>query len=255
MPAVLPVRARILVAVALLATACSKGSPTSVPLPLTTATTAVTATTATTAAAGTVVHPATGSPFPGIWPFATQAEVDGYAAGTDPTYRDPVATAWAFATTYLGMPNPATFGFTSTGPGAGDVGLGPRNSERVTFTVSVRQLGVQGAAGPWTVVGAASPDIVVASPGQGDRVASPAHLAGRAVAFEGTVNVTVREDGMVAAQSLGKGPVTGGGDQLRPFSGDVAFRAPSKPAGAVAFVELSAADGQVRKATVVRVRF
>ena len=49
--------------------------------------------------------------------------------------------------------------------------------------------------------------------------------------------------------------MTGGGDQLRPFSGDVAFRAPSKPAGAITLVELSAADGAVRKATVVRVRF
>jgi hypothetical protein len=60
---------------------------------------------------------------------------------------------------------------------------------------------------------------------------------------------------MTAAQSLGTGVVTGGGDQLRPFAGDVAFRAPSKPAGAVSFVERSAADGAIRKATVVRVRF
>jgi hypothetical protein len=50
--------------------------------------------------------------------------------------------------------------------------------------------------------------------------------------------------------------VTGGGDQLRAFAGDVGFRAPSRPAGAVAFVEVSAADGQgILTATVVRVRF
>lgn len=42
---------------------------------------------------------------------------------------------------------------------------------------------------------------------------------------------------------------------LRPFSGDIAFRAPSKPAGALVFTDLSAADGQVLRATVVRVRF
>jgi hypothetical protein len=201
--------------------------------------------------------------FAGIWPFATKAELDGYAAGTDKTYRDPVATARDFAAKYVGMDNPLTFGFTSTGTGAGEVAVGPRYAEgqtplanpRPTFTVALRQLGAQDAAGPWTVVGATAPEIVVAVPGPGDRVASPARLSGQALAFEGTVNVTVREDGMVAAQSLGKGTVMGGGDQLRPFSGDVVFRAPSKPAGAITFVELSAADGAIRKATVVRVRF
>jgi hypothetical protein len=201
--------------------------------------------------------------FAGIWPFASKPELDAYAAGTDKTYRDPVATARDFATRYVGMDDPVTFGFTATGPGAGDVAVGPRYLEghtpapnpRPTFTVAVRQLGAQDATGPWTVVGASAPDIVVATPGSGDRIASPVPLSGQAQAFEGTVGVTVREDGMLAAQSLGRGIVTGGGDQLRGFSGDVAFRAPSKPAGAITFVELSAADGHVVKATVVRVRF
>jgi hypothetical protein len=204
------------------------------------------------------------SAFSGIWPFASKAELDAYAAGTDKTYRDPVATARDFANRYVGMDNAVTFGFTASGPGAGEVPVGPRYGEghtplpnpRATFTVALRQLGAQDATGPWTVVGASSPDIVVATPGPGDRIASPVRLTGRAVAFEGTVNVTVREDGMPAARSLGKGVVTGGGDQLRAFSGDVAFGAPSKAAGAVTLVELSAADGQgIVKATVVRVRF
>jgi hypothetical protein len=201
--------------------------------------------------------------FPGIWPFATKADLDAYAAGTDKAFRDPVATARDFAATYVGMDNPLTFGFTSTGTGAGEVPVGPRYAEghtplanpRPTFTVALRQLGAQDPTGPWTVVGATSPEVVVVVPGPGDRVVSPARLSGQAQAFEGTVNVTVREDGMVAAQSLGKGIVTGGGDQLRPLSGDVVFRTPSKGAGAITFVELSAADGAVRKATVVRVRF
>jgi hypothetical protein len=174
-----------------------------------------------------------------------------------------VATARDFAVRYVGMDNPVTSGFTATGPGSGEVGVGPRYSEghttlaspRATFIVALRQLGAQDATGPWTAVGASSPDIVVVTPGPGDRLGSPAHLTGRAVAFEGTVNVTLREDAMTATQSLGTGVVTGGGDQLRPFAGDVAFRAPSKPAGAVSFVERSAADGAIVKATVVRVRF
>ncbi|HEX3623725.1 MAG TPA: GerMN domain-containing protein [Acidimicrobiales bacterium] len=207
--------------------------------------------------------PADPAAFAGIWPFATKAELDAYAGGRETTYRDPVATARDFAARYLGMDNPVTFAFSATGAGAGDVPIGPRYLEgrtpvptpRATFTVAVRQLGSQGPTGPWTVVGASADDIVVAVPGPGDRVTAPVQLSGEALAFEGAVNVTVREDGMLAAQSLGTGTVTGGGDQRRPFSGAVAYRAPSKPAGAVAFVELSAADGHVTKAAVVRVGF
>lgn len=220
-------------------------------------------TTSTGRSSPSTTAPPTTTAFPGIWPFATKAALDAYTAGADKTFRDPVATAQGFATTYLGMDNPVTFPFSATGPGAGDVGVGPRYSEGHTtianpqarFTVVLRQLGTQGTTGPWVVIGAASPEIVVVTPGVGAKVASPLRTTGQALAFEGAVSVTVREDGMVAAQSLGKGTVTGGGDQLRAFSGDVKFRAPTKPAGAVAYVELSAADGHVVKATVVRVRF
>jgi hypothetical protein len=203
--------------------------------------------------------------FPGIWPFATRAELDAYAAGSDRTFRDPVATAREFAARYLGMADPVTFAFRPGGtPGSGGVPVGPRYSEghtplpdpRPTFTVDVRQMARQDASGPWTVTGAASPEIVATTPMAGARVTSPARVAGSAHAFEGNVAVQVREDGMTAGASLGKGAVTGGGDQLRPFSGQITFRAPSKPAGAVVFTELSAADGQgVLRATVVRIRF
>ena len=204
------------------------------------------------------------STFPGIWPFATRAELDAYAAGTDRTFRDPVATAREFATRYLGMESPATFAFRSTGTGSGEVPVGFRIGEgrttvanpQPTSTVVLRQLGAQDASGPWTVVGATSPNIVVTTPRSGDKASSPVRVTGQAHAFEGTVQVQVREDGMLAGQSLGRGIVTGGGDALRPFSGDVTFRAPTKPAGAVVLFEVSAADGQgTLRAAVVRVRF
>ena len=202
--------------------------------------------------------------FSGIWPFATKAELDAYAAGTDRTYRDPVSTARQFAIRYLGMESPASFDFQAGGPGEGEVPMGfgvgegrtPIRNPQPTFTVVLRQLGPQGSSGPWTVVAVASPNIVVAKPGPLDTVTSPVRVTGQAHAFEGTVNVEVREDGMLAGQSLGKGFVTGGGDMLRPFTGDVTFRAPTKPAGAVVFTEISQADGQsVLRASVVKVRF
>ena len=202
--------------------------------------------------------------FAGIWPFATKAELDAYAAGSDRTFRDPVATAREFATRYLGMQDPVNFAFRAGGPGEGEVPIGFRFGEgrtplpnpQPTFTVVLRQLGAQGSTGAWTVVAVTSPNIVVARPGPLDRVTSPVRVTGQAHAFEGNVNVEVREDGMLAGQALGRGAVTGGGDTLRPFSGDIAFRSPSKPAGAVVFVERSAADGQtILRAAVVRVRF
>lgn len=208
-----------------------------------------------------VVAPET---FPGVWPFASRAELEGYELSADRLYRDPVVTAREFASRYIGMDNPLTFGSRSTGSGRAEVEVGPRYGEgrtplaapRATFVVSVRQLGHQDPSGAWDVVGAASPDIVTTIPAAGVRVRSPVGVAGSAHTFEGNVLVQVREDGMLAGQSLGKGAVTGGGDELRPFRGDVEFRAPAKAAGALVYEEISAADGQgILRATVVRVRF
>ncbi|HET7722912.1 MAG TPA: hypothetical protein VFK43_23285, partial [Acidimicrobiales bacterium] len=68
--------------------------------------------------------------------------------------------------------------------------------------------------------------------------------------------VQIREDGMLAGQSLGKGFVTGGGDMKRPYSGDITFRSPTKPGGAILYTELSAADGQnIMQVAAIKVRF
>ena len=201
--------------------------------------------------------------FAGIWPFASAAEVAAYDAGKDQAYRDPVATARAFAATYVGMTDPAVFGFRSTATGAGEVPVGFRVGEggapvanpQPTTVVQVRQLGPQGPSGPWTVTGATAATIEVDGPGPSAPITSPVAVSGRAQAFEGTVNVEVREDGMTAGQSLGTGVVTGRGDALGPFQGRITFRSPTKPAGAVVFTERSAATGgtPVLRATVVRV--
>ena len=211
-----------------------------------------------------VRQPGAGAAFAGIWPFATKAELDAYAAGSDRTFRDPVATAREFAVRYLGMADPVSFAFRGTGAGAGEVPMGFRYGEgrtpvanpQATFTVLVGQLGAKDSTGPWTVVGATSPNIAVSTPTAGQQIGSPVRVSGQAHAFEGTVNVEAREDGMLAGQSLGRGFVTGGGDALRPFTGEITFRRPSKPAGAIVFTETSAADGQsILRAAVVRVRF
>lgn len=199
--------------------------------------------------------------FGGIWPFASAAEVRAYEAGADQAFRDPVATARAFAERYLGITGAVLFDLRPTGNGAAEVpvgfrGEGGRPATLPTTVVQVRQLGTLGTSGAWTVVGATSPDIEVDVPAAAARVASPVALAGRARAFEGTVQVEVREDGMAFGQSLGSTFVTGRGDGvLGPFTGSVSYRRPSKPAGAVVFFERSQADGAstVLRAVAVRV--
>jgi hypothetical protein len=203
--------------------------------------------------------------FPGIWPFTSQAEADAYTGGGDTVFRDAIGTAREFARRYVGMVEPVAVGGATPSGGAVEVRIGfgtgeggrPLQDPRPTMTVRLQRVGdADGDRDPWTVVGATSEQIVVDAPEGLDGVTSPLPVAGRAHTFEGNVAVEVREDGMVAGQSLGTGFVTGGGDALRPFSGRVAFRAPAKPAGSVLFYEASPADGQgVLRATVVRVRF
>lgn len=180
--------------------------------------------------------------FPGIYPFTTQAELDAYASGPDQTYRDPVRTARDFAVRYLGFTTPELVdeGFQAGDPGGGEVPIGVRVGGRffAATTVIVRQLGPQGASGPWTVIAASSPRIEVDTPDPLQRISSPVSVTGRAEAFEGTVNIEVREDGMLAGQSLGTGFVTASGTP-GPFSGQVTFRSPSKPGGAVLFQDRS----------------
>ncbi len=204
-----------------------------------------------------------GGVFDGIWPFSSEADVGAYLTRGDNAYADPVVTAADFAERYLGIVKPVTIGpATADGVlrevkvGFGTTeGGGPLPDPKPTMSVFVRDVDASESAA-WTVVRADAVDIVVARPSSGQRISSPAQLSGTALAFEGNVNVEVREDGMVAGQFLGEGHVTGGGGPAAPFSGTISFTTPSKPAGAVVFFERSAADGQgVLRATVVRVAF
>jgi len=202
--------------------------------------------------------------FPGIWPFTSQADMNAYFSGADRTFTNPTETARQFAIRYVGMTEPATFGppTVATG-GLLEVKVGIQFGEggtpiepRATMSVFLRSGGADGDLGPWTVVSATSPEIVVESPAGGARVSSPVTVRGRNNTFEGNSQVEVREDGMLVGQSLGKGFVTGGMGQLTPFSGSIDFRPPTKPAGAMVFFERSMADGQgILRATVVRVAF
>jgi hypothetical protein len=170
-------------------------------------------------------------------------------ASSDLRFDDPVEAARAFAVDFVEFTDPVVGEFMQGDARSGEIEVRPRPDGPVTI-VFVRQLS---GTDTWWVLGAATADIVVDVPAAGATISSPVELRGSALAFEGTVNVEVRQDG--THEPLGTGFVTGGGDILRPFAGEVEFSTPTERFGAVVFREFSEEDGRVLDATVVRVAF
>lgn len=164
-------------------------------------------------------------------------------------YHDPVDAARGFAVDFVGFTDPLVGEFARGDARSGEVQVRPAARGPVT-TVFVRQLGTDGT---WWVLGSATANIAIDSPGSGDAIASPVAVSGNALAWEGVVNVEIREDG--SRQPLGTGVVTGGGDTMRPFAGEIEYSTPTADRGAVLFVSHSAMDGRVWQAAVVRVSF
>jgi hypothetical protein len=164
-------------------------------------------------------------------------------------FPDPVQAARAFAVDFVGFTDPLVGEFMQGDARSGEVEVRPTADGPVT-TVFLRQL-TPGQS--WWVLGAATANISTDAPGPGDTITSPVTVSGSALAFEGTVNVEVRQDG--TRQPLGTGVVTGGGDVLRPFSGQIEFSTPTAEYGAVVFLTHSEQDGRVWEAGVIRVRF
>ena len=164
-------------------------------------------------------------------------------------YATPVAAATGFATDYLHMVGPIAGGFRQGDSRSGEVPMQPSTDGPVT-TVLVRQLG---ADGTWWVLGAAATSITLSTPTWNAVVASPVTVRGMSVAFEGTVQVQVRADDTAAP--VGQDSVIGGSTSMGPFSGSVAFVQPKSGSGAIVLLTISAKDGSIREATVVRVRF
>ncbi len=170
--------------------------------------------------------------------------------GSSTRYTDPVAAATGFATDFVGFVDPVVGTFQQGDSRSGEVSIRARAQGPVT-TVFVRQLGDDGS---WWVLGSATPNIQVTTPAALATISSPATLTGTSTAFEATVNVQVREDGN--ATPIGKGFVMGGANGVTgAFDGTVTFTQPSAQSGAVVFMTLSAEDGRVSEAGVVRVKF
>ena len=209
-------------------------------LPTTTTTTSTSTT--TTAAPTTSTAPTTTSSA-----VDTRTAVFPTSAGTE-RFGDAIAVATAFAEDYLGMTDPVVGELRAGDSRSGEVPVQPTDDGPET-TVLVRQL----EDDSWWVLGATTEGIVVDEPPALAVITSPVAVRGQAHAFEGNVVVEVRADD--AAEPLGRGNVTGGGDQLRPFDGEITFAEPQAEHGALVFLIPSAEDGATWAAAVLRISF
>ncbi|MFM7271523.1 MAG: Gmad2 immunoglobulin-like domain-containing protein [Actinomycetes bacterium] len=165
-------------------------------------------------------------------------------------YTDPAAAARAFAEQYIGFTMPIVGAFAAGDARSGEVPVRTSDPGPVT-TVLVRQLD---AAGHWWVLGATTPNLVLAEPTVGGRVASPVTLRGTSTAFEAQIRTEIRQDS--TATPLGEGTAMGGANgEMGPFVDVLSFTAPSQAYGAVMLSTRSAKDGTIAEATVVRVAF
>ncbi|MFI9811887.1 Gmad2 immunoglobulin-like domain-containing protein [Saccharothrix variisporea] len=166
-----------------------------------------------------------------------------------------VAEARRFLKTVVGMADPAEGPFRWVDDNAAEVtfyGRSPNNGEPVPTLATVVSLRRDGR---WSVTGTRTDPIRVDAPTAGQTATSPLRVTGAAHTFEGHVTVRVLSEHGGKTTEVGTGFVTGGGDEQRPFSGDITFTAPNGGAGWVVFAEPSAADGQILHATTVRVVF
>ena len=170
--------------------------------------------------------------------------------GSSTTYPDPVEAARAFAAELVGFIEPVVGEFTELDETSGEVGVRPVAEGPLTM-VQVRR---EADAETWSVTGSTTEEILPRSPASGDEVSSPVQLEGTSTAFEGTVQVSVRD---ADAQPLGAGFVTGGSmGEMGPFAESLAFDAPATSTGSIALYTLSMEDGGgVLAAAVVPVRF
>jgi hypothetical protein len=211
-------------------------------------TTEAPATSTTTSPTTTTGSPATTNGSAAPTPIDTSAAV--FPSATSGTrYADPAEAAGAYAVEFVGFTDPIVGEFMQGDARSGEVEVRPAADGPAT-TVFVRQLGSDGS---WWVLGSATADITIDMPGAGDAVTSPLTVTGTALAFEGTVAVEVREDGV--PEPLGTSFVTGGGDVPRPFTGQVTFTAPTAGHGALVLLTRSEEDGRVWQAAVLRLRF
>ena len=196
--------------------------------------------TTTTEATPTTFAPTVDPSVP-VWPRVT----------TSQRFDDPVSAARSFVVDFVGMTDPIVGEFQQGDSRSGEVPVQPMANGPIT-TVLVRQL----EDDTWFVLGSATDDIRLDTPAAGSDIDCPVHLTGEALAFEGTVQVAIRDD--YTDEPIGTGFVTGGGGPSAPFDGmvdcDLDLLDDGVHFGSIVLTTEGGEDGRVWQAAVVRVQ-
>jgi hypothetical protein len=168
--------------------------------------------------------------------------------------EDAVGYAKLFLTEVAGMRTVFDGPFRRTGSGRAEFTGYPASPNDSTKPVTTLPtvVSLQWSDNRWIVTGTRAERIQVDVPKSGDVIRSPTAVSGRAHVFEGNVTVRVISD---PSAEIGRGFVTGGGDEMRPFTGEMPFGRQNGGPGWVLFQELSAANGDVILTTAVRIEF
>lgn len=197
---------------------------------------------------------------PGIWPLHTVAEREAYEESGQTHWDDPVEVARAFAVEYLGMVDPVVAQPTGPGPdGTLDVVVQARGEggQRLPAGILETVVKLDRDGAPWQVLSTTSSNLRIDGGAFRNGVASPLLVSGQGRAFEGTIDVEVRQAGMEAGEALGRTFITAGaGATFGDFSTEVSFAAPTTEGfGALIVFTQSAVDGSTTEATVVGLSF
>lgn len=161
--------------------------------------------TTTTAEETTSTFAPTVDPANAIWP----------RVHTSQRFESPVAAVQSFAVDFLGFTDPVLGEYQAGDLRSGEVPIRPLADGPVT-TVLVRQL----EDDTWFVIAADTEDITISEPAPGADIDCPVRVAGTALAFEGTVDVTVHAD--FVEEPIGRGFVTGSGSPpAGPYEDDI----------------------------------
>jgi hypothetical protein len=169
---------------------------------------------------------------------------------TSQRFDDPVSAARSFAVDFVGMADPVMGDFQAGDARSGEVPVRPRADGPVS-TVLVRQL----EDDTWFVLGSITDDIRLDQPAAGADIDCPVQLTGEALAFEGHVNVAIRDD--YTDEPIGTGFVTGGGGPSAPFDDivecDLSGLDDGLHHGSIVLTTEGGEDGGVWQFVVVRV--
>jgi hypothetical protein len=204
-------------------------------------TTSTTAATSTTTEPGSSTSAATATTTP-AGPAVPQDVLDQAIwprPSSDVRFDDPAAAARSFSLYYVRFAAPVVGTYRAGDSRSGEVPVKPTATGPET-TVLVRRL----SDDRWYVIGATTANIVVDVPAGGSALSCPLAVSGRALAFEGTVDVRIdayQPDG--DRVTLGSGFVTGSGSPpAGPFEGSIACSGGADGVEGRAVVRLSTAD-------------